>query len=207
MSKTIKGQVYWYLQLRSLGQRRQVYLGPDSKSLQREMTRIKSQWTDQSQRAASIAKLVAMLSAGGAQGPDARTGALLEVLARHHVFAAGATLVGSLAFVAFGPMLGVAWRGAYRTGDVDLASERRLALAVPHADVPEALADSPFVFSAIPGFDPRSPSTSFRSRGTDLRLDVLGRGDGTRRDRSSPWTACARSAARAFRVSQALGRR
>jgi len=173
VAKTVKGSRYWYLQVSALGKRKQIYLGADSEALRHEIERTRSAWEGAETTRESGAALVSMLRSGGAQGPDGVTGSVLEVLADHHVFDAGVTVVGSAAFLAFGPMLGVSWTGAYRTADVDVASERRLSVAVDRADVLEALRASKFVFEAIPGFDPRSPSTSFRARGRELRFDVV----------------------------------
>ncbi len=174
VTKEIRGQRYWYLQLSELGARRQVYLGPDHPELRARLAAIETGWASRAELARSGARLVAMLVASGARAMDSASGRVLEVLARHHVFAAGAVLVGSHAFSVLGTTLGVRWEAAYETYDIDIASAPNIAVAVRDADLPAALADAaPFVFQAIPGFDPRHASTSFSVRGRTLRLDVL----------------------------------
>lgn len=173
VTKEIRGQRYWYLQLTELGARRQVYLGPDRPELRTRLAAIEEGWRSRAEQARSGARLVAMLLASGVRAIDAPSGRVLDVLSRHHVFAAGAVLVGSHAFSTLGTALGVRWESAYETHDIDLASTPTLAVAVRDADLPAALAATPFVFQAIPGFNPRHPSTSFSVRGRSLRLDVL----------------------------------
>jgi hypothetical protein len=92
------------------------------------------------------------------------------------VFRLGGVLVGTHAFVVLGNLLGVRWASAgLRTEDVDIASERRLALAVPaiRADVPKILESLEMGFLPVPGLSPHEPSTSFKVRGRALRVDLL----------------------------------
>jgi hypothetical protein len=85
-------------------------------------------------------------------------------------------LVGTHAFLVLGNLLGVRWESAgLRTEDVDIASERTLAIAVPaiRADVPKILESLEMGFLPVPGLSPRAPSTSFKVRGRALRVDLL----------------------------------
>jgi hypothetical protein len=75
-------------------------------------------------------------------------------------------------------MLGVRFEhAALRTEDVDIAHEPSLGLAlVPEHAPSDSLAALRTVdpgFFAVPGFDSRQPSTSFKVRGRDLRVDFL----------------------------------
>ena len=175
VEKTVRGRPYTYVQYSGAGKRRQVYLGPTgSEDVAKLVARARDAWSRATEEAAPRAKLVAMLSAEGAPLPSTGAATLLEMLARHHVFAAGGVLVGSLAYVALGWLLGIRWRHAYRTEDVDLAAESRVRVALAQRpDVPAALEATGMLFSAIPGLDPRAPSTSYKVRGQALRLDLL----------------------------------
>lgn len=172
--KTVRGHRYAYLQLSALGKRKQVYLGPESEALTELLDTLQERWRHSEEAGKSTARLVAMLQQAGALGPTGGIAKLLETLVHHGAFRAGGVLVGSHAFVAHGAMLGVRWSRAFRTDDLDIASEPRVALAVDErVDLKEAVERAIPPLSGIPGFDPRSPSTSFSSRGSELRLDVL----------------------------------
>ncbi|MCB9540155.1 MAG: nucleotidyltransferase domain-containing protein [Myxococcales bacterium] len=115
-----------------------------------------------------------MLLAAGLPAPDGAALRVLEVLAQRGVFRAGGVLVGSHAFAAYGPMLGVQWSAAWQTADVDIASAPDIRIAVEaDADLPAALVEANPRFLPVPGLDPRTPSTSFKVRGRSLRVDVV----------------------------------
>lgn len=101
--------------------------------------------------------------------------AVLEMLALSGVFRLGGVLVGTRAFLAFGPMLGVVFEGsAALTQDIDIAHEPTLGIALDRViDVPRQLEKLDLGFHAVPKLDPRKPSTSFKVRGRDLRVDFL----------------------------------
>lgn len=176
--KTIKGRQYHYLQVIGGDRKEQRYLGADSEPLRA--------WID-AQRAgqASVrvlrtqrARLCAMLAAGGATTESAPVTRALRVLEDAGVFRLGGVLVGTVAFRCYANLLGVLFESqAGRTQDIDIAHDAAitvaLAGAVPAADVPQALARPPLSFFGVPGLDPRSPSTSFRVRGRELRIDFL----------------------------------
>jgi hypothetical protein len=103
---------------------------------------------------------------------------VLSALAEAGVFRLGGVLVGTQAFLAYANMLGIRFDARYlRTQDLDVAHDPRLevALGMPaeRADVPAALAAADQAFFGVPGLDPRQPSTSFKVRGRDLRVDFL----------------------------------
>ncbi len=172
--KTVRGNRYAYLQLSALGKRKQVYLGPESEALTEMLEALEQRWRQREETGKSTARLVAMLQQAGALGPTGGSAKLLETLVDHGAFRAGGVLVGSHAFVAHGAMLGVRWSQAFRTDDLDIASDPRVALAArERTDLQEAVEHAIPPLTGIPGFDPKSPSTSFTSRGSELRLDVL----------------------------------
>lgn len=178
VSKQVKGHTYWYLQRSVAGRREQRYLGADSPPLRRWMERVEAARSEREPDARRRAELVDMLLAGGATREPPAQGRVLEALAEAGVFRLGGVLVGTHAFAAYGNMLGVRFAGRHlRTQDVDVASDPRIALALggppANADVPSALVDADGRFVPVPGLDPRHPSTSFKVRGRDLRVDFL----------------------------------
>lgn len=176
VSKTIRERTYWYLQRSEGASKRQIYLGPESREL---LAQIEAA-SDQRALAAADEKrrreLVTMLQAGGLFRETAAVGVVLRVLADASVFRAGGVLVGTQAFTAFANMLGVSFdKASLRTADVDVAHDVTipLGLAEPSVDILERLRASEPAFFAVPGIDSREPSTSFKVRGRDLRVDFL----------------------------------
>lgn len=178
VSKVVKGNRYWYLQRSEGGRKVQVYLGPESAAL--------LQWIDgvQSSREATAPdrrrrrELVRMLASGGAAAPDAATGRVIQVLAERGLFRSGGVLVGTHAFACLGNLLGVALRGrSVRTADVDILHEPRITLALDvdaePIELPEVLRKADPSFVSVPPFDHDEPSTSFKVRGRDLRVDFV----------------------------------
>jgi len=178
VSKQVRGKAYWYLQQTLAGRREQRYLGPDSPSLRRWMERVRETREERSGDDRRRAELVDMLLAGGAVRGQAATDRVVGALAEAGVFRLGGVLVGSQAFLVYGNMLGVRFDARHlRTQDVDLAQDPRVEVAftstAERADVQSALTAVDDAFFGVPGLDPRRPSTSFKVRGRDLRVDFL----------------------------------
>lgn len=178
VSKQVRGGTYWYLQRSEGARKRQIYLGRDSPTLRRWMEDVRERRRGREPDDERRAEIVAMLVAGGAYRERATVGRLLRILAATGIFRLGGVLVGTQAFTAYGNMLGVRFESrSARTEDVDLAQERDVAIAldpdVVPVDVAAALREADPGFLAVPSFDPRSPSTSFKVRGRDLRVDLL----------------------------------
>jgi len=178
VSKTIRGNQYWYLQRSEAGQKTQIYLGAASPAL--------LEWIERARRGRRVrqadrdrrGELVAMLTTAGAARPDVGSGRVLEVLAERGLFRAGAVLIGTQAYAQYGNVLGMALdRAAVRTADVDLLHDAALSLAIDPAarkqDLGEALVEANPEFLAVPPLDPKQPSSSFKVRGRDLRVDFL----------------------------------
>jgi hypothetical protein len=91
------------------------------------------------------------------------------------LFAAGLTLVGTLAYTAWLNELG-AMAVTPRTQDIDLARRTELKLAAP-LSLMDALAATRLHFAAVPGMPSNMPSTSVKRPGKEgLRIDVLTHG-------------------------------
>lgn len=160
VSKTINGRSYWYLQRSEGATKRQIYVGPETPELLAQITAAKESRADDSVRR----ELVTMLDAGGMHREAAAMGTVLRVLADAGVFRGGDVLLGTGAFACLANLLGVRFESeSLRTADVDIGHDPTVAVATrrKEGDLLEY------------GLDVRQPSTSFRVRGRDLRVDFL----------------------------------
>ncbi|MEO1245222.1 MAG: GSU2403 family nucleotidyltransferase fold protein [Pseudomonadota bacterium] len=176
-SKTINGRRYWYLYI-SIGKtRREHYLGEETTELLDKIEDEKTLWQSNVDDRELRTRLVNMLIGGGMSALSNDEGKILSLLERNGVFLAGAAIVGTLAFRAYASMLGVAWQNDVGTQDVDLAADSRYLLALPRPKTPKNLGqlilDSGLGYVEVPTLNPREPSTSFRIRNRDFRVDVL----------------------------------
>ena len=178
VSKAIRGGTYWYLQRMEGDVKRQHYLGRESPALLSWMEQLRTARSHSAEDAAQRANLSSMLTAGGAATDSAQIVKVLSLLAESGVFRMGGVLVGTQAFIAFGNMLGVRFeKQALRTQDVDVAQDRAIGIALSQeagaVDVKGALTSSEMGFLPVPDIDSRRPSTSFKIRGRELRVDFL----------------------------------
>ena len=122
----------------------------------------------------ALVKDARLLTERGYVRTDARTNAIVAVLSNRGLFRAGAVLVGSHAYGALLNDLGVR-AAAFATEDVDIARGDRLELALAEGDdFATMLADSTVPLSPVPGFDRKTPTTSYKAPGKDrLRVDLL----------------------------------
>jgi hypothetical protein len=178
VSKAIKGGTYWYLQRMEGDRKRQQYLGRESPALLSWIEGVKQVRARLAADEAQRTKLCGMLVAGGASAESAPTLRVLSLLAQAGVFRMGGVLVGTQAFGAYGNMLGVRFeQQALRTQDVDIAQDRSIGIALSNETAPleieRTLTGAGLGFFPVPSFDARQPSTSFKIRGRDLRVDFL----------------------------------
>lgn len=179
VGKQVKGSAYLYYQYRDLdGRTRQTYLGPDD---DRTRTLAASLANPRGSRADDLRRLDELRAVFVAAGGSAMEHAPLRVLqafANAGVLQPGigqAVLVGTHAFNVLGNLLGVRWASRLQTQDIDIAGEADVDLAIrdPVAPAPDILARLNMGFIPVPTLDPRAPSTSFRVRGQELRVDLL----------------------------------
>lgn len=167
VSKAIKGGTYWYLQRMEGDRKRQIYLGKESPSLLAWMEEVRQARAGSAVDEAQRARLVSMLAAGGAATDSPATSKVVQLLAESGVFRMGGVLVGTQAFVIYGNMLGVRFdQQNLRTQDVDLAQDRAIGIAFSEETAPVNV-------ERVPSINPRPPSTSFKVRGRELRVDFL----------------------------------
>jgi hypothetical protein len=175
VSKQIRGRTYWYLQRSEGAGKRQIYLGPESAEL---LARIEAASNHRALSAGDERRrreIVTMLQAGGMFREAASIGVVLRVLADASVFRVGGVLVGTQAFTCIANMLGVSFeKESLRTADVDVAHDTSIPLGLTEgSDMLERLRAQDPTFFAVPGIDSHEPSTSFKVRGRDLRVDFL----------------------------------
>jgi len=120
-------------------------------------------------------RLVASGVAAGLTTVSLAEARIYEALVQSGLFEAGATLVGTHAFIALGDQLGVSWNSSTRTEDIDLGHDPRFLLATPdqNKDLGEQLRKADRGFFAVPAFDRNHPSTRFRIRGKQLSVSIL----------------------------------
>ncbi|MGW8322267.1 MAG: GSU2403 family nucleotidyltransferase fold protein [Thermodesulfobacteriota bacterium] len=177
-SKKIKGNTYWYLQRSEGSKLRQIYLGPDSPQLKRWMEKA-AQTTEISKTDhAARRRLGKMLVSGGASSEPAATLKVLRMLSESRVFHLGGVLIGTLAFRTYANVFGVRFRkAALQTQDVDIAHDRAIGVALARdtssVQLEEIIEKSGLNLHPVPPLDRNQPSTSFKVRGRDLRVDFL----------------------------------
>jgi hypothetical protein len=178
VSKTIKGQVYWYLQRMEAGRKAQYYIGVDSPQLRRWMSASASARKETRSDELRRTELAAMLAAGGAARPDGATARVLRTLREVGVFRLGGVLVGTQAFFCYANLLGIKFEGdLLRTQDIDLVHDPSVMVGIDRdfvpTDIAAALSEADPGFFAVPALDRTKPSTSFKVRGRDVRVDLL----------------------------------
>lgn len=175
VSKRIGGGTYWYVQRVDGGRKRQIYLGSETPELLATIERAEEQRSHYNEEERRRRELVTMLIAGGMVSESAAIAGVLAALSDSALFRVGAVLVGTQAFGAIANLLGVRFESqSLRTADVDVAHPAiAIGVSAMRTDLLEELRASDPRFVAVPALDPRRPSTSFRVRGRDLRVDLL----------------------------------
>ncbi|MCE1229896.1 MAG: hypothetical protein LWX11_10475 [Firmicutes bacterium] len=174
--KTKDGKDHWYFRTSEGAQgRSEFYLGADDEKTRRRMAEYSSLKRESEEIAGALNRMASMLMLGGCAATDHATAKVIRALASSGLFRQGGVLVGTHAFVAMGNLLGVRWRGASRTQDIDVASFRTLEVALPPMEegVWSTLESLNMGFLPTPGLNPKHFSTSYSIRGQKLRVDLL----------------------------------
>lgn len=172
--KKVKGATYWYYQFTDSagGATRQIFVGRDSEQLRTLVDRASAR--DRSQLDA-LAKAALALGCAGTTPAHFR---IVRRLGEIGFFRAGGVLVGAHAFLAYGNALGVRWKDASRTPDIDVDhAGRNIELALPASlqiDTKGAIESLEAGLLPVPGFRPWDKTTSFVSKvDKQLRVDFL----------------------------------
>ncbi len=168
-------KTYIYL-ANSIGSRKtQHYLGEDTPELQARITKERHLWESMKDDRERRAKLVQMLIAGGVQPLARLEGRVLQTLERGGLFLAGGVIVGTPAFRAYAPMLGVSWENNTQTQDIDMAGWNKYPVALPGTavDIKQLLDDAGMGFFELPTLNRKQPATRFKMSDTELVVDIL----------------------------------
>lgn len=178
VTKVNHGVQYLYFQYRDLGGvTRQSYLGRDTLEMREWVERFESRKADRQEDLQRLNELRGAFLAAGGQPMLHAPLRVLKGFSDAGILRPGIgyVLVGTHAFNALGNTLGVRWSSQMMTQDLDVAGESVLDIAItrPTQSAPDVLEHLGMGFIPVPTLNPRSPSTSFRVRGQDLRVDLL----------------------------------
>lgn len=133
-----------------------------------------------------------MLRRSGLPAPDPMEGKLTQAFQRAGLFQAGAILVGSVAYQAYGGILGAKLSGdLHRTQDIDLAQDREIALHVGHTG--QKLEDFQDILKSVDASFARKLNPSYPNAGptryenaSKYKVDLLTAHENSDRDRRAP---------------------
>lgn len=181
--RRISGKDYWYVQEPTgpRGRPPERYLGPDCEELKAAIEAGVAAKADVDSRKA----LIRSLKGAGLPGPDDLTAAIIDALARAGVFRLRVVIVGTVAFQTYAGLLGIKLPGgAIRTGDIDLAQDYGVSIAIddavdtPLIDILKTVDDR---FAPVPSLAAPHRSASYARPG-GYRVDVLTTNRGAERD-------------------------
>tara|TARA_B100000949_G_scaffold155141_1_gene136279 strand:- start:303 stop:1355 length:1053 start_codon:yes stop_codon:yes gene_type:complete len=182
--RTISGKVYWYVQEPTglTGRPPERYLGVDTPERRKAIEDGQRAKADADSRKA----IIRALKGAGLPEPDGLTSAVIEALAAAGVFRLRGVLVGTVAFQTYAGLLGVKLPGtAIRTGDVDLAQDYGVSVAVNESiDAPliEILKSVDQQFRPVPSIAGPNIVAAYTRPG-GYRVDVLTTNRGPDRDK------------------------
>ncbi|WP_285907728.1 GSU2403 family nucleotidyltransferase fold protein [Pseudodesulfovibrio pelocollis] len=173
----VDGQEHWYFQMSRrttpVKYQQREYIGPvgDARVAERVAA-----FESAKAGYANRAEIISTLKSAGVTAPTGKVANLLLGLHEAGTLEK-AILVGTIAFQAYGAMLGAKFgQAAFYTQDVDMTQADSISLAVteetsspPLLDVLKSLDPT---FDAVPGLDPRTPPVSYINK-DKIRLDVL----------------------------------
>ena len=171
--KTVRGHKYWYYQYTEpSGKLSQTFVGPDNEAVKSLMAR-----KVMPSSRASLAPLARSAVVLGCTEVLPRHLRVIARLAEYGFFRAGGVLVGTHAFLAYGNMLGVRWRDADRTQDIDFAhAGRNLAIALPHdfhINTDKAIESLALGLLPVSQLSGKAGATYLNPREPEFRLDFL----------------------------------
>lgn len=181
--RTISGKEYWYVQEPTTPQGRppERYLGPDTPERQVAIESGRTAKANADSRKAIRRSLVG----AGLPEPDPLTAAVIDAFAEAGVFRLRAVLVGTVAFQTYAGHLGFRLPGAaIRTGDLDLAQDYGVSLAIndtldrPLIDILKSVDTG---FAPVPSLAGPNIATTYARPG-GYRVDVLTTNRGADRD-------------------------
>jgi hypothetical protein len=197
----IKGREYWYYSGYDAltGTKLKKYVGPVSDdaitSRVEDFNRIKSALQTR-------LEAVRMLRAAGLPTPDGMTGAVLERISKAGFFRLRGVLVGTVAFQTYSGLVGARLERHLQTGDVDLAQDHGISVAIAETIAP-MLAEMQELdpsFRQVPHISERRNTAAFiNSRGYKIEFLVPNRGSDDHADTLTSMPALGEVAAQPLR--------
>jgi hypothetical protein len=176
-TKIVKKDAYYYFQYSDPGGcTRQAYIGKKTAVLDAVVRRFQQERIHGAADTVPLQLLCAQLRIGGAAATETAPARVLKALADAAIFRLGGVLIGTHAFAVLENLLGVRWRGVHlKTQDIDTAGETQLDIVLPdlHTDAPKMLDSLQMGFLPVPPLNRKHPSTSFKVRGSALRVDFV----------------------------------
>ena len=175
-TRRVNGRDYWYMQHVVGSGKRSLYLGPDTEDIRQLIDRCRHRQVDDGQQRMDRKQLVALCAAAGLHTLTTAEARVYEVLAQTGLFAAGAVIVGTHAFLNIGNLLCVRWeKPAIQTLDIDIAQAQSISIASPRVetDIRDILSETGMGVIPVPALNSRHPSTRFRLRNRDLTVSLL----------------------------------
>jgi hypothetical protein len=187
ISKTIKGKRYWYFQQQSRTGRKQKYVGPETPGLLNEISKHKQVRDDERERRALASTLIRSFAL---PRPIKEIGDIVAALAKAGIFRLRGVLVGTVAYQAYAPMLGVRLpHTVLQTNDVDIAQFKNVSVAVGEQTPPvlDLLKNVDKTFRAAPNIHAHGVTTYVAKGG--FRVDFLTPNEGADTDLPQPLRA------------------
>lgn len=169
---TIKGKKYWYYNGYDpiTGSKSKKYVGPHSDSNIAERV---NRFQEIKQDHQSRSEAVRLLKAAGLPTPDPLSGALLQALSKAGYFRLRGVLVGTIAFQTYPGIVGARPDRHLNTGDIDLAMDHGIAVAID--DAADGLLEA--IRAVDPTFKPRAAlhptDTTALINSTGYQIDFL----------------------------------
>lgn len=172
LRREVEGKHYWIRRVQLGSTRMEISLGRETDELLAEIDQAKLHTKEAEREVKSREYLVDMLVAGGVNKIDPLSGRVLTLLEGAGVFVAGGVLIGSHAFNVYGYMLGYKFPlETVRTADIDLSIS--IGVTKGTTDLKTAIMESGLGFFEIPALDRKSPSTSYKIRDSELKVELL----------------------------------
>ncbi|NOG59259.1 MAG: hypothetical protein HND53_02085 [Proteobacteria bacterium] len=168
----VDGKFYWIRRVKIGSTTMDLSLGRETNELLDVIEQEKKLIEEAEKESKTREDLVAMLIAGGANTIDPLSGRVLTLLESAGVFAAGGVLVGSNAFNVYGNMFGYKFPiETAKTADIDLTIS--IGVTKEATDLKTAMMESGLGFLEVPALNRKSPSTSYKIRGSEIKVDLL----------------------------------
>lgn len=172
LRREVEGKPYWIRKVKIGSTSMQLSLGRETDELLAEIDQSKILAQESEKEVKSRENLVSMLISGGINNIDPLSGRVLTLLEGAGVFAAGGVLAGSHAFNVYGNMLGYKFPlETAQTADIDLSIS--IGVTKETIDLKTAMMESNLGFLEIPALNRKSPSTSYKIRDSELKVDLL----------------------------------